>query len=667
MKRSVYSPAVRPGIGGALSVALLLSACSQAPAPTPLSAAQPGTVSSSGGVQAQAISGSAIDAWRQQVIYLVMPDRFSNGNTSNDALGQPNCFDPASPTKFHGGDLQGLRNRLGYIRDLGATAVWTTPVYKQVGIVNGNSCGYHGYWPDYTNPNDTAIEPKLGTGADLTGLISDLKAGGQKYMMDMVVNHAGYGARIVSQNPSWFHSNCTGDDIVCPLAGLPDFRQEDSAVATYLTNLSKTWVTNYAVDAIRMDTVKHVPNSYWQNSWVPGVLASRPNTFLLGEAFLSGSASQLKPFLDAGFDSTFNFPLRQALVDSVGKGGSLDRVAGSMQDTVGTLGLDRTLLQVNLLDNHDVPRFVNEPGTGVAESEIRARYGNALGLLMTLPGIPQLYYGNELGMYGANDPDNRRDMPGWAWTDAGRSATQANFVAGGGTPKNTYDLTKKLVGIRTANPGLWKGGYAELWRPNGGQNVYAFYRGSGANRVVVIVNTSGSAATVNLDIQGNAGISAADKSALSNGTVFNDLLAEGAPSSATVASGKLPVTIGAGRMGIYRAGATGTGGGGGAAVSVTFQVRASTFFGQDVYLTGNRAELGAWNTASALAMTPGDCSGSTCTWKTTVSLPPSVAAQFKFIKKPGDSGASVTWEGGSNRSYTTPASGSATYNGGNWQ
>ncbi|MHA0041841.1 alpha-amylase family glycosyl hydrolase [Deinococcus sp. PEB2-63] len=662
MNRSVLA---RSG-AAALSAALLLSACS--PAPTP---ALDGTVSSGKAnttpVSAQAISGTNIDAWRQQVIYLVMPDRFSNGNTSNDGLGQPNCFDPASPTKFHGGDIQGLRNKLGYIRDLGATAVWTTPVYRQVGIVNGNSCGYHGYWPDYTNPNDTAIEPKLGTSADLTGLISDLKAGGQKYMMDMVVNHAGYGARITTQNPSWFHSSCTGDEIVCPLAGLPDFRQEDSTVATYLTNLSKTWVTNYAVDAIRMDTVKHVPNSYWQNSWVPGVLAARPNTFLLGEAFLSGSASQLKPFLDAGFDSTFNFPLRQALVDSVGRGGSLDRVASSMQDTLGTLGLDRTLLQVNLLDNHDVPRFVNEPGSGVAETEIRARSGNAMGLLMTLPGIPQVYYGNELGMYGGNDPDNRRDMPSWAWTDTGRNATQANFVAGGGNPKVTYDLTKKLIGIRKGNEALWKGGYAEMWRPNGGQNVYAFYRGSGTNRVIVLVNTSASAATVNLDIQGNTGISATDKSALSNGTVFNDLLVEGAPASATVTDGKLPVTIPAGKMGIYRAGATGTGGTGGAAVQVTFQVSASTYFGQGVYLVGDRAELGAWNTASALAMTPSGCSGSTCTWKTTVSLPPSVAAQFKFIKKPGDSGASVTWEGGSNRTLTTPATGSTTYNGGTWQ
>ncbi|WP_420593921.1 alpha-amylase family glycosyl hydrolase [Deinococcus sp.] len=647
---------------GLLSAALLLFSCAQPPP------AQSGSVSGRAAVDSQALAGADIDTWRRQVIYLVMPDRFSNGNTANDNLGAANCFDPASPTKFHGGDLQGLRGKLGYIRDLGATALWTTPVYQQVGIVGGSQCGYHGYWPDYSAPNDTAIDPKFGSGADLSGLINDLHAGGQKYIMDMVVNHAGYGARITSQQPGWFHGNCTGDEVVCPLAGLPDFRQEDGTVANYLTDLSQSWVGRYAIDGIRMDTVKHVPTNYWQNSWIPGVLATRPGTFLLGEVFDSGNLNKLKPYLDAGFDSTFNFPVRQAMLDAVGKGGSLDGLAARVQDTLGTLGLERTLLQVNLLDNHDVPRFVNEPGSGVPEAEIRARYQNALGLLMTLPGIPQLYSGDELGMYGGADPDNRRDMPEWAWTDAGRSTVRANFVAGGGTPKTTFDFTKKLIGIRQANAALWKGNYAELWRPNGAQNVYAFYRGSGANRVVVVVNTSSSSASLNLDIQGNLGLSADDKAALGNGTLFTDLLAGGAPASAQIAGGKLPLTLGAGQLGIYRAGAAAPGGGtGNTPVNVTFQVKTSTFFGQNMYLVGDRSELGSWNPASALPMTPGDCAGSICIWKTTVTLPPSAATQFKFIKKPGDGGAGVTWESGANRLLTAPASGNASYDGGYWR
>ncbi|ADV66267.1 alpha-amylase family glycosyl hydrolase [Deinococcus maricopensis] len=525
-----------------LSSALLLAACGQ-----------PTTPATHSSLTTQALSGTTIDTWRKQVIYLALPDRFSNGNTGNDSAGQPNCFDRASATKFHGGDLQGLRSKLGYLRDLGATTLWLTPVYKQVGLVNGNSCGYHGYWPDYTNPNDTAIEPKLGTASDLTGLISDLHAGGQKFMMDMVANHAGYGARIVTQQPGWFHNNCTGDDVNCPLAGLPDFRQEDSAVAAYLTGLSQAWTSAYAIDGIRMDTAKHVPLNYWQTSWVPGVLQTRPNTFLLAEAFLDGSASQLRPFLDAGFDSTFAFPTRSALVSSVARNGSLDLLAGKVQDTLGTLGLNRALLQVNLLDNHDVQRFLNEPGYGVPETDIRARYSLALTALMTIPGIPQLYYGDELGMYGGNDPDNRRDMPAWAWTDAGRATAQSGYLAGGGTPKTTYDLTKQLIGIRTGNEALWKGGYAELWRPNGGQNALAFYRSSGASRMVVVLNLSDTTANLPLDLQGNGGISSTDKTYLVNGRTFTDLLGRGAPATTTVSGGKLNVSVPARTAAIYRA------------------------------------------------------------------------------------------------------------------
>ncbi|GBF08252.1 glycosidase [Deinococcus aerius] len=531
--------------GSLLALTLVLAACGTAPSAqsTPLAP--------------QAVSGGNIDTWRRQVIYLTLPDRFANGNTANDNLGQPYCFDPNWPLKFHGGDLAGLRSKLSYIKGMGATTLWTTPVYAQVPEVNpgtpGASCGYHGYWPNFRNPGDLAVEPKLGTGSDLGGLITDLHGNGMKYMMDMVANHAGYGASVAQTHPSWFHGNCTGDDVTCPLAGLPDFRQEDGTVANYLTTLSKNWTSAYAIDAIRMDTAKHVPLGYWQGSWVPGVLAARPNTFLLAEAFLTGGASQLKPFYDAGFDSTFNFPLRNALVSSFARAGSLDAVAGSVQDYVGTLGLDRALLTVNLLDNHDVPRFLNEPGYGVAEDEIRRRYHLGLGALFTLPGIPQLYYGNEIGMYGGADPDNRRDMPSWAWTSTGRGGTYSGFLP---NPGLTYNLVQKLAGIRTNNPALWKGSYAELWRPNGGTNVFAFYRGytdsTAASRIVVVFNNNAASASVSLNIGANTGISSADRSSLASRT-FDDQAGQGAPATVTSSGGSLTVSLPAKTFAIYKA------------------------------------------------------------------------------------------------------------------
>ncbi|WP_084571257.1 alpha-amylase family glycosyl hydrolase [Deinococcus misasensis] len=644
---------------------LALAACGQQSQQLP-TAVEPSETS----VSSQTVSGTAIDDWRQQVIYLLFTDRFANGNTANDNAGSANCFDPANARKFHGGDLAGLQGKLGYIKDLGATAIWTTPVYEQVGQQSDGSCGYHGYWPKYAYPANINIEPKLGTSTDLTNLINTMHntTYNMKYIMDMVVNHAGVGAPIVSQQPSWIHPpkpQCStlGDpDIYCDLYALPDFAQENSTVANYLTNISKQWVTTYNVDSIRMDTARHVPNTYWSGSWVPGINAAKANVFTFAEAFYDQNASDLTQFMDAGFDSVINFPLRKAFVDSIAKAGSLDILATKINSYVTTWGLNRSLLTINLLDNHDVARFINEPGFGVAEADIRKRYQLALGSLFTVPGIPQIYYGNEIGMYGGTDPDNRRDMPSWAWTDTGRATGGAGFLAGGATPKYTYDYTKKLVTIRKSNEALWKGTYTELWRPNGGQNVMAYYRGSGTNRIIVVLNTSTTTANINVPIQ-TSGISATDKSALTNGTVFTDQLGYGAPASATVTNGSLPVSIPAQSMAIYKAGAVvppppGT--------SVTFQVQASTFFGQSVHLVGNISQLGAWNTANSLAMTASNCSGSVCTWKVTTTLPAG-AIQFKFIKKPGDGGASLTWEGGSNRSYTVPTTGPVTYNGGSWQ
>jgi alpha-amylase len=511
------------------------------------------------GLDTQSVSSASADTWRRQVIYLALPDRFYDGNASNNNLGQANCFDKNNATKFHGGDFNGMQQKLGYIKDLGTTALWLTPVYKQVGIVNGNSCGYHGYWPDFTNPSSSAVEPKFGTSTELSSLINTARGTtyNMKFIMDMVVNHAGYGASVVSSNPSWFHGNCSGDEINCPLAGLPDFRQEDSSVATYLTNLSKAWASSYALDGIRMDTAKHVPLSYWQNSWIPGVNASRSGMFLLAEAFLDSNANQIKPYYDAGFDSAFNFSLRRGLVDTFAKAGSVDILAGRVADYVGTLGLDRALLTVNLLDNHDVQRFVNEPGFGVSEADIRRRYKLALGALLTLPGIPQIYYGNELGMYGGNDPDNRKDMPSWAWTDAGRNAPQSGYLGGSSgdnTPKATYDFVKRMIGVRKNNTALWKGYYAEMWRQNGsGANVYAFYRGSGTNRFVVVFNNGTlSSGNIGIPIAANTGINQTDRTALQNAT-FDDQAGYCATATISASNGTLNVNLPGQCVAVYKA------------------------------------------------------------------------------------------------------------------
>ncbi len=510
--------------------------------------------------QQPALATADPDVWQQQVIYLVFPDRFQNGNVTNDNWGSSDCFAPSSPTKFHGGDWAGLRQRIDYLKELGVTAVWATPVYKQVGLVNGNSCGYHGYWADLTDPDDAATEPKLGDNDELKSLIEDLHddTNNIKFIMDQVVNHAGYGARITQQHPDWFNPprpDCEqlGDpEVFCDLAGLPDFNFRNSEAVDYITQESLGWVERFPLDGVRMDTVKHVPVEYFKDTWVPKVNQVSPDIFLVGEFLDKDNLAKLKPFIDAGFDSVFNFPLQKAMVDTFAQGQSVDLVAKRVQETLTTFGMDRTLLLTNLVDNHDIPRFINEPGFGVPEDEIRRRYHLALGSLFTLPGIPQLYYGDEIGMYGGSDPDNRRDMPSWAWTSTGRNGGGSGFLP---QPQTTFSYVQKLISVRQSNPALHSGYYAEMWRQNDRQNpdVYAFFRGKEDNRIIVVMNNgtfpSGS---ISIPIQANTSIKQVDRDALKDGTVLEELLQTNAPSKLTITDSSLNINLPAKTIGIYK-------------------------------------------------------------------------------------------------------------------
>ncbi|MCG8365886.1 MAG: alpha-amylase family glycosyl hydrolase [Pseudanabaenales cyanobacterium] len=498
--------------------------------------------------------------WRQQVIYLVMTDRFENGDSANDTLGAAECFDPNSPTKFHGGDWAGLSQRVDYLKELGVTAVWVTPAYQQVGrigSVDNASCGYHGYWPDFTMPNTIAVEPKLGGDTALNHLSRTLQDNGLKFILDQVVNHAGYNARIISQEPSWFNPSrplCEAlgnPTIFCDLAGLPDFDFRNGATVQYMTQQSLGWIEQFALDGVRLDTAKHVPLSYLQNTWIPLMNQTQPDIFLVGEILDQHSIERLKPFFNAGFDSVFNFPLQKAMVETFAKGRSVDRIASQIQATLAAFG-SRSLMLTNLLDNHDLTRFIHEPGFGVSEDQIRRRYHLALGSLFTLPGIPQLYYGNEIGMYGGSDPDNRRDMPDWAWTSAGRSSGGSGFLP---NPQATFGYVQKLIQIRKSNPALHSGYYAEMRRQNGPQNldVYAFFRGLGDNRMIIIINNSTlSSNLLTIPVQANLAIESIDRLALADGGVLEDLLEIGAPPTITIKDSEIRVDMPAKTIGIYR-------------------------------------------------------------------------------------------------------------------
>jgi len=478
--------------------------------------------------------------WRAAPIYLVMPDRFDNGNPANDQLGRTGCLDSENPRAYHGGDLAGLARRADYLAELGVGAVWSTPLYEQT------RCGYHGYWADFRLEDEGPLEPRFGTADELTAAIDELHARGIRFVLDLVVNHAGYEATITRQRPGWFHapSGCEnpGPPVeTCPLSRLPDFAQEIPEVAEYVTDLSTMWPQRFAIDGVRMDTAKHVPLNYFRDYWFDAMRAEIPDLFVVGEVWLEGSYNVFEPYYDAGFDGVFNFSLRRALVDVFARGQSTDGIANRVRDGISALGLERASYLVNFIDNHDMDRWGSElDGRSFDDAELQRRYWLALTALFTLPGVPQLYYGDELGLFG-DGRANRNDMPAWAWSSQTRRGPQPEAF---GDPGETFDVTRRLIEMRRRHPALYLGSFAELWRQNGNNApLYAYFRSAGDDRIVVVINNGDGPVTQALNLAAHPGIADSDKAALPDGAVFEDALGRGAPARLAVRNGSLAIEL----------------------------------------------------------------------------------------------------------------------------
>ena len=450
--------------------------------------------------------------WRDEVIYFAFTDRFANGDVRNDngtRVGPGEARDPGNPLGWHGGDWAGIRQKIqeGYFRKLGVTAIWVSPVVLQTppfivrdsGSPNDGRAftGYHGYWAEDFFKTD----PHYGTLADLRALVKTAHQHGLKVIQDVVVNHAGYGASLTRERPEWFHTDAecqasADKDRDCPLAGLPDFKQDDPtvgpAVTAYLNDFIRFWVARTGVDGLRMDTMKHVPDGYWRQFFAPDGPGDPGRIWTVGEVY-NGDPAVLAHYMDAlGSPSVFDFALYFSMKDNLSSGaGSLDAVADVFaRDTAYR---DATRL-TTFVDNHDVKRFVTEvTDRGGSALEARERLDLALSLMFMARGTPSVYYGTEIAMPGSGDPysaqpglGNREDM---------------DFAAVPSSP--VAERLARLAAARRASYALTHGAQQELWRPNGGAPILAFRRvvspggaTRGAQPVVVVANNGN--ASVNL-------------------------------------------------------------------------------------------------------------------------------------------------------------------------
>ncbi len=451
------------------------------------------------------------------VIYLVMPDRFANGDPSNDdPANSRGLFDRKNSHFYHGGDLGGIIQHLAYFKALGVTALWLTPVYdntnqpNQRQAVQGQAIAdYHGYGAvDYY-----AVDEHLGNLALLRKLVDEAHAIGLKVIQDQVANHVGPDHPWVtdSPKPDWFHgtrehhTNETWQIWSLPdvhasaklnrsvLDGwfadvLPDLNQEDADVAQYEIQNALWWMGEAGFDGIRQDTLPYVPRSFWRD-WSAALKRQYPDFRAVGEvfdpdpavpSFFQGGATRFDG-IDSGIGSVFDFPSYFNMREVFAKGGEMDKLSR-------TLAQDRLYPDpgalVTFLGNHDVARFMSESGATAEKLKL------AFTLLLTMRGIPCIYYADEIGMQGGADPDNRRDFPG-GWKEDPRNA----FEASGRTSQENemFNYVRKLTGVRAKSEALRRGKMIDLAVT---PRTWAYARQTGAETAVVVINDGAAAADI---------------------------------------------------------------------------------------------------------------------------------------------------------------------------
>jgi len=459
------------------------------------------------------------------VLYLIMPDRLANGDPTNDEPAEfPGSHDRSNPRSWHGGDLRGIRDHIDYFKDLGVTTLWLTPVVK-----NGAEQDYHGYGA----ADLYAVDPHLGTFNDYKELASALHQQRMKLFFDAVPNHVGPRHPWVAKPPlpDWFHgtaqnhldtfapfknsfygkSNSTGgsNDPFEALADphstaamrrnitdgwffgiLPDLNSENPIVAKYLLQNSIWWIESAGLDGFRVDTFPYVSRTFWER-WHAGLRRIYPNLTTIGEvfhpdptvtSFFVGGKREWDD-IDSGLSTVFDFPLYFTIRDVLLHGAPAGRIADILRQDALYPHPDWL---VPFFANHDVARMASEPGSS------REKLLCAFGLILTVRGIPQLYYGDEIAMPGGGDPDNRRDFPG-GWPGDPQNA----FTEEGRTPEQqkNFSAVQNLLQLRRSHPALRTGKLSHVFSDN---DSYLFVRQTNDEKLLVVFNNASKSRTLTI-------------------------------------------------------------------------------------------------------------------------------------------------------------------------
>ncbi|PKS05102.1 hypothetical protein jhhlp_008469 [Lomentospora prolificans] len=588
--------------------------------------------------------------WARQSIYQVLTDRFARTDGSTSAA--------CNTAEYCGGTWRGLINNLDYIKEMGFTAVWISPIVAQIEAA-GNQDGdsYHGFWAKDFN----SLNSRFGTANDLKDLSDALHTRGMYLMVDIVTNHMAYAGCMSCvdystlspfNSQSNYHSPCSIDyssqtSIEQCWQGsnnvaLADLRTEDSNVRSFFNQWIANIVSTYGIDGLRIDSAKHQETSFWPE------FENNAGVFMLGEVY-EGDPNKFLPYMGV-FPGLLNYPVwywvQRAFQSTSATVTELVTGLNTMKS-----GTAQTNYLGSFLENHDQPRM---PAWS-SQSSDDALIKNALAFTILADGIPVIYQGQEQKLTGGNIPSNREAL--WR-TGFNRQADLYKYIAVLNQFRNTVIFQDQRFTQYQAIP----------WQVD--SHTFALRKGYDGSQVVSVFNNIGSSG------------SSYSVSLLSSSTGFGanlelvDVIA--CESHTTSSSGALSFTMGSMPKAFYRKAAlAGTGlcpalSGSSTAttapttsssssgvcttpssVAVSFTVKVTTEYGQTVKIVGNHSSLGSWDTTKAITLSASQYTSSNPIWVGTVNLPAGASIQYKFINVA--SSGTVTWEADPNRTFTVPA------------
>ena len=447
--------------------------------------------------------------WDEAVVYFMMTDRFFDGNESNNTASGTDTYGD-NPGLYHGGDFAGVTAKLDYLQDLGVNTIWLTPIVKNIAGVTVTDEGkedvpynaaYHGYWAS----DFTKLNPTMGTTEEFKTMISEAHKRGMRIMVDIVVNHAGYGTESTFADMLRDKSVSEGD-IKSWQSGLPDFATEKADVRAKLVEWQTSWMKDYGVDYFRVDTVKHVDSTTW--AALKNSTTKVNSSFkMIGEYFGAGYASNGSSLgtgqMDADLDFDFN---DQATSFVSGNISSVEKFLSARNSA-----LNNTYMTGQFLSSHDEDGFKAAlmNGKKYTEDEATSAALVAATLQLTAKGIPVIYYGEEVGLSGLNNypyQTNRYDM------DFSK-ATKDNV---------TYQHYKNLLSIRNAYTDVFARGSRTVVAGSDEEGYDVVSRSYGGTTLYVGMNIKDTAKEVKVPVSLAAGTEVKDLYSGATYTVGSD-------------------------------------------------------------------------------------------------------------------------------------------------